>query len=626
MTQSQTSGRALRQFIACLAIVGVCAALAAMIQSSGGRVNVSHFTLPTQNGQHLAATLFKPISATAENPAPFIVVIPGFQRSKEALANIAIELSRRGFVVASIDPYAQGHSSSSMSTRAATEEGYGLFALVNYAATTHTLNYIDKKRIGATGHSAGGNAAIRGASYFGREAKRLGKPSKLHSVFISGYVLTLRDSVLRHVRSNIGVSYALYDEGAFRNALKSGDMRKAPEALRVINSAQAGEQSAVSEVVPGQWYGEASTRSRRIVHNEALLHPFQPYNGEATANQIAYFETVFNHQSGLTHTDQIWQWKELFGLLSLIFSLVCIVPLGQLLLQTAPFRSLVHPIPSAPASPKGRGQLVFWGLFISGAAIACVSFIPMVEVSKQLFSAASSRQQTWFFPQRMNNAVMLWAFFNGLVGLILFALSYHFYGRKHGANPDLWGIKTNRQELQKTFALAMIIFASYYLLLFCIDYFFLVDYRFWFMGVRVFQPVMLLVLLMYAPFFWVFFCANSLRINAAMRFEGQPEWRSMLLGGFANSLGLLLIIFIQYSVFAGTGTVYWTHNWLYINLLFGIVPMMFVLPYFNRYFFRLTGRIYLGPTVTCLIFIMILMTNTVCYIPLNELAATGGNP
>ena len=172
----------------------------------------------------------------------------------------------------------------------------------------------------------------------------------------------------------------------------------------------------------------------------------------------------------------------------------------------------------------------------------------------------------------------------------------------------------------------MIIFASYYLLLFCIDYFFLVDYRFWFMGVRVFQPVMLLVLLMYAPFFWVFFCANSLRINAAMRFEGQPEWRSMLLGGFANSLGLLLIIFIQYSVFAGTGTVYWTHNWLYINLLFGIVPMMFVLPYFNRYFFRLTGRIYLGPTVTCLIFIMILMTNTVCYIPLNELAATGGNP
>ena len=54
----------------------------------------------------------------------------------------------------------------------------------------------------------------------------------------------------------------------------------------------------------------------------------------------------------------------------------------------------------------------------------------------------------------------------------------------------------------------------------------------------------------------------------------------------------------------------------FINLLFAVVPIMFVLPYFNRYFFRVTGRIYLGPMVTCLIFIMILISNTVFYLPL----------
>jgi len=27
-----------------------------------------------------------------------------------------------------------------------------------------------------------------------------------------------------------------------------------------------------------------------------------------------------------------------------------------------------------------------------------------------------------------------------------------------------------------------------------------------------------------------------------------------------------------------TGTVYWTDGWLYVNLLFAVVPMMFVLP------------------------------------------------
>jgi len=78
----------------------------------------------------------------------------------------------------------------------------------------------------------------------------------------------------------------------------------------------------------------------------------------------------------------------------------------------------------------------------------------------------------------------------------------------------------------------------------------------------------------------------------------------------------LLIVVIQYATFAATGTVYWTEGWLYVNLLFAVVPMMFVLPYFNRYFFRLTGRPYLGPMTTCLIFVMILLSNTVCYLPL----------
>jgi hypothetical protein len=121
---------------------------------------------------------------------------------------------------------------------------------------------------------------------------------------------------------------------------------------------------------------------------------------------------------------------------------------------------------------------------------------------------------------------------------------------------------------------------------------------------------------MYAPLFFIFFLSNSLRINGSMRFENQPEWLSMLIGGIGNSLGLMMIIVIQYMTFALTGTVFWTDNWLSVNLLFAIVPMMFVLPYFHRYFFKMTGRIYLGPMITTLVFIMILSTNTVLYLPL----------
>ena len=78
--------------------------IASMIQSSGGRVDVNTIKFPMQNGQLLVADLFKPKNATKETPAPLVIVIPGFQRSKEALSNISIELSRRGIVVIAIDP------------------------------------------------------------------------------------------------------------------------------------------------------------------------------------------------------------------------------------------------------------------------------------------------------------------------------------------------------------------------------------------------------------------------------------------------------------------------------------------------------------------------------------------
>jgi len=605
-----------RLLLISIMVVLLSSFLASWIQSSGGQVQVQDIKIPTHNGQWVVADLYKPRSATSENPAPMVVVVPGFQRSKEALANIAIEFSRRGIVAILIDPYAQGFSSASMSRIAATTEGYGMFAVVDYAAGTPNLNYIDKNRIGATGHSAGGNAAIRGASHFGKEAIATGKPSKLNSVFVSGYVLTLRDDVLKDVRSNVGMSYAYYDEGAFRNELKNGDMRHAPEALRLVNSSRLPGAESIKEVEIGRYYGDKTETSLRVVYNEMVLHPFQPYILEATANQIEYFERVFDVETDISSYNQVWYWKELLGLLSLIAALVAVIPMGRLLLKTTYFKALVHPLPPALSKPRGKSRALFWGMFVVGALIACFSYIPMAELSQELFVAASTRQQTWFFPQRMNNAVMLWAVLNGSIGFLLFWLSYRFFGKKNGVLSATWGAGTSGTELLRTFFLSFSLFLFFFLLLFAVYYFLHVDYRFLFMGVRTFQPSLLVLLAMYVPFFFIFLLSNSLRINGAMRFEGETEWKSMLLGGFANSLGLILIVVVQYLTFAITGTVYWTDGWLYVNLLFAVVPMMFVLPYFNRYFFRMTGRIYLGPMTTGLIFVMILISNTVIYIPL----------
>ena len=607
-----------KTLIALASLILLFSYLASLFLTSFGSVEVKSLRLDTQNGQYIIYDLYKPKTATKDSKAPFIAIIPGFQRSKEALSNIAIELSRRGYVIALIDPYAQGLSSSSLSTRAATTQGYGMFALVEHIHSG-AFEFVDTNKIGATGHSMGGNAAIRGADFFGKQATEKNKKSKLDSVYVSGYVLTLRNNILRDSRSNMGVSYALYDEGAFRNELSgwdSANMKIAPESLRVVNNILSTDQQ-IEEVDLGKYYGSKENNTLRVIFNEPVLHPFQPYNFEATSNQLDYFEKVFGAPKYINSVNQIWHWKEIFTLLNMVLALIMLIPLTKLLLSFNFFSSISKNIPAPLNTPKREGKIIFWSIFFISALIACVTFIPMVEVAKVLFEDAANRKLTWFFPQRMNNPVMLWAAFNGALGIIIFYLSYKLFGKKNGVSSESWGLKINKNDFFKTIILAFLIFSLFYIFLYINYYLFHVDYRFWFMGVRIFQPEMLIVLMMYFPLFFIFFFSNSLRVNGAMRFKDQPEWLSMLIAGFANSLGLMLIIIIQYFAFFKTGTVFWTTNWLSVNLLFGIVPMMFILPYFNRIFFNMTGRIYLGPLITCLIFIMILSTNTVVYLPID---------
>ena len=117
------------------------------------------------------------------------------------------------------------------------------------------------------------------------------------------------------------VQYAY--EGAFRNELQAweaADMRIAPESLRTVNAVL---DVSVEEVELGKYYGNISDQTGRVIFNEELLHPFQPYNAEATANQLSYFDTVFSSPIKLDPYNQIWQWKELMTLINMIVAFEC---------------------------------------------------------------------------------------------------------------------------------------------------------------------------------------------------------------------------------------------------------------------------------------------------------------
>jgi dienelactone hydrolase len=605
-----------------LVLLGDCGAW--LVQTDFGMVQVTGFTLPTENGQWIKADLFRPKTATAENPVPLVVVCPGFERSKETMTSYSIELARRGVAVVTIDPYNQGASSTTLQKRSASVEGYGVIPMIEHICSSTNLDFADRSRIGAAGYSAGGNAVLQSAARFGGRAAKSTRhkkvsgelENKIFAVFIGGYVLTLNDNVLATVNANVGLDYARYDEGAFRTEKASADLRTAPEALRLVNMIFPEDQK-LTEIETDKIYGNPTNRTLRVIHNTKNIHPLMPYDPRHVSNMIGFFTLAFGLTPAISPANQIWPWKEFFTLMSLAGGFIFLVPFTRWLLGLKFFRSLKQPVPPALPAPKRPGKIIFWLTFAASALIACFLFIPLARETAVVFPQASASVPTWFFPQRINNAILLWAVANGLIGLLVFSVTWRLFGKKNGVKPEMWGLQINVADLMKTLFLALVVFLSFYSLLFVSYGIFHVDFRFMFISAAAsFPPKMPLVALEYLPLFFIFYFANSVRVNAGGRFKGQNERTGMLIGALGNSVGLMLILAIQYIHLAATGAVYWTQEWLYTNLLLGVTPMMFLLPILNRLFFRLTGRNYLGPLVTCLIFILMMLTGNVCYIPL----------
>lgn len=99
-----------RYFALLLALIfGIfgCMMVAHGIQTDHGNVAVSEGVIETNAG-NLTYKLYVPDTATADNPAPGVLLLHGYQNDHETCAAYAIELARRGVVVMALDEYGHG--------------------------------------------------------------------------------------------------------------------------------------------------------------------------------------------------------------------------------------------------------------------------------------------------------------------------------------------------------------------------------------------------------------------------------------------------------------------------------------------------------------------------------------
>ncbi|MBR3351242.1 MAG: alpha/beta hydrolase, partial [Erysipelotrichaceae bacterium] len=171
------------QLLAALVLCAISIISAGLLQTDFGRVTMTDITLETEAG-NLTAYLFKPKSATAENPAPAVLCSHGYLNNREMQDCNYIELARRGYVVISLDDFSHGNSDVPKGHEdSPIVKSNGLIAFIEYL---DSLDYVDSTKIGVTGHSMGGSYTIVTMTYYSdleREALKKGTdPTEAHKL------------------------------------------------------------------------------------------------------------------------------------------------------------------------------------------------------------------------------------------------------------------------------------------------------------------------------------------------------------------------------------------------------------------------------------------------------------
>ena len=625
----------------------------------------------------ISYTLYRPQKATSTNPLPVVFVVPGFTRTKATMSQYAIELARRGSVVFTIDPGSQGgttyggyeanedgeyeldeNGNKTQNSYSVARSGMGYLLQYVYN-NVENYDFIDRDAIGLVGHSAGGGDAAKLTADFAGDTY---EQSIVKSLYISGYIKTSAANVFNQLRCNTAMSYAKYDEGEFRYQ----DENQAYEviALRFINEVNSktnGANGKFDYFIHDYAYGDIEVGTYRIIHNEETNHCFEMYDGQSISNTIHFFRTTLGLETNLVDSSQVWFVKEASNGISLVCAFMLILALVCLIVNYVPFmKSLkvageerlanekaIHDAYSVDLYTTTNSKVqkkdmtfgkraLLWLPTILTAIIACLDYIPLARLSMDLFPDAAGNIYTFYFPARMMNAVFLWAVVNGAVGLLVWVLTsvfenlyYYIYSKITGA-PCLadWskfkGLKAKPMDLLKSLGMAVVLFGVFYGLLQVVYMLTHQDFRFMLISASPLQPRFVVTWLIYLAGFYIFYLSNSIRVNLGIAREGFKEWQVMLVGALANSLGLVFILVINYFPYFTTGTVFYgfysstdlSEMWLYVNMIFGLIPMMGILPIFNRIVYKKTGNVYAGALLWCMIFIMMSLSASISFIPM----------
>lgn len=544
-----------------LVIILAGSLLANAIQTVGGSVTVKDVRWADSGGAIISAFLYIPDGVSVDNPAPAVLVVGGGDTNRESLSNWALEFARRGYVVLNLDMKGHGYTEE-MATR---DNGYGGPAALRYL---HSLDIIDHDNVGMVGHSMGGVAIAAAGQRYPDGYKAM--------VVVGASTNTGNDETLPQLK-NFAYICGI-DDGCTTNQSK----------IKRISSIY-GTTDLVS-IPAGKTLGSFEDGTGRALYWVPYPHATEIITPGTLKIIIDWIQQIVPPTKEISPSNQIWIWKYIGSLIAMVGLLMFFFPLGAILLRTPFFKSIEKPVPEF----KGLTGKAWWIGAILTVLIPVGSLFYMHTVTSKLLPA------TKLWPMGRPNGIMGWALFGAIVTIILILVNHYVLKGDRNATAHNYGLTGEDGKIEwcnigKSLLLSFSLFGIGYIVLVLVYRWLLVDFRIFEVSFRLLTPLRFRIVLQYLiP--WIFaYIVLSANLHGLMRpKDGSISFCRELL---INIILMALFYYLWWPAFYGPlysgapeffagGTMkYW---------VWAFPPTLVIVAAISTYFFRKTGRVYVG--------------------------------
>ncbi|TXT58935.1 MAG: conserved membrane protein of unknown function [Promethearchaeota archaeon] len=611
-TQKLLEKKAELALVICVIIMLSSGYLSSGFQNDFGKVDVQEVHFNSSLGDRLVGKLYRPKGVTVASPAPGILALHGFNNDKDVERPGALELARAGFVVLALDQAGHGDSG-----------GYLLSDIGSYLdgySYLQNLAFVDGETMGVFGHSMGASRSRAVAQAF---------PDH-DAIAVQAFAPSADDANYTKY-NNLLHLWATWEEFG-----RSWDTTNAEWIETGLN--QIAENYNVSEGQYDYTYGSFEDGTARRHALMKTTHPGLTANSKSTAEIVAWMLQALmgmSESEAWTIADpakQVWIYCEVFGMIAALVSLLSIIPLAHILTQQDYFKEVVQPMPERIQTPE-RSK---WWIFATiNTAIGGVTYVFFAGYLPAGFGGFPNPLFTPIHSVGIATGFMLWFLINAGIAIALVLLWYKMTKKQDRDSIDFYDLgatfkdvpedqrfQINWNIMKKTVIIAVILFAWMYFWVALSEWLFTVEFRGIWTMMKTFTVTR-------AGKFWgyiwpvlVFFLINGgILLFGQLRMKSYEStvktytvwWFKIC---YAMLAGLITVVLIQYAPmwFGGSPILNDTPNAPMMPIqLFSFIPLAAVLFFLMIYFYRRTGKIYLGSLMASIIAVWFQMTALVIY-------------